>query len=111
MANTEAKAARELKAQREQHLEEMRFQVTEAELRARFCEAQYKMRHFTISSDNLNEEYGVIMAREEAAAKEAAIQRMSEQLQAAGLGVVGETDPGVAPDSIVPQTTEGEIKD
>lgn len=64
--------------QLDQAQEEMRMQVVDLELKARFWKAQYEIRHYTLESERLGPQYDAFLN----ASREAMIKALEEQRKA-----------------------------
>jgi predicted ribosome quality control (RQC) complex YloA/Tae2 family protein len=64
-----------------QDQEQMRMQVVDLELKARYWEAQWKIRFYTLESEKMQPEYNEFLEREKEK-QEAALKRFQEQIDA-----------------------------
>ena len=64
-----------------QEQEVMRLQVVDLELKARYWEAQWKIRYFTLEAEKLQPEYNDFLDREKVKQEEA-LKRFQEQIDA-----------------------------
>lgn len=60
--------------------EQMRLQVVDLELKARYWEAQWKIRYFTLESEKLQSEYDEFVVRQKQQQEEA-LKRFQEQIE------------------------------
>lgn len=89
-------------------MEQMRLQVVELELKARYWKAQYEIRHYSLQYDKIQPEYEVYLQKEVEARKEA-MEKLRQQIEATkGLEIKDDQGNSVNVNEAIPQEQEAE---